>query len=221
MTRLERVDATFRAFVSDPSFPCLAGKGTLRQGRYKIGLYNELGTDEATTALAPDLAAFAAHRASATGPGFATFVAVFPDCPPDNETEFERRLWAQLQSLHDQDDAAVGWDPSVSADPEDANFSFSVGGSAFFVVGLHPHSSRLARRFSWPALVFNPQAQFARLRADGRFGKLRAAIREREIALQGSLNPNLADFGERSDARQYSGREVEADWRCPFHHRDA
>jgi len=35
--------------------------------------------------------------------------------------------------------------------------------------------------------------------------------------VQGSLNPNLADFGERSEARQYSGREVEEHWRCPFH----
>jgi FPC/CPF motif-containing protein YcgG len=44
-------------------------------------------------------------------------------------------------------------------------------------------------------------------------------VREREIALQGSLNPNLADFGERSEARQYSGRAVEDQWRCPFHRR--
>jgi hypothetical protein len=37
--------------------------------------------------------------------------------------------------------------------------------------------------------------------------------------LQGSLNPNLADFGEQSEARQYSGRATEADWVCPFHRR--
>jgi FPC/CPF motif-containing protein YcgG len=35
--------------------------------------------------------------------------------------------------------------------------------------------------------------------------------------VQGTLNPNLADFGERSESRQYSGREVEEGWRCPFH----
>ncbi len=57
----------------------------------------------------------------------------------------------------------------------------------------------------------------SRLRADGRYDSLRAAIRDREIALQGSLNPNLSDFGERSDARQYAGGAAGDAWRCPFH----
>ena len=26
----------------------------------------------------------------------------------------------------------------------------------------------------------------------------------------------LTDFGERSEAPQYSGRKVDASWRCPF-----
>lgn len=218
---LKRVEEAFRAFVGDPNFPCLAGKGAVRQHRCRIGLYGTLGETlaetDAATALARDLASFAAQPLP-TGPGFVTFVAVFPDREPGSEDEFERRLWTQLELLHNLDDPSVGWDPTVSSDPADARFSFSFGGRALFVVGLHPNSSRIARRFQWPTLVFNPQAQFTRLRADGRFGKLRAAIRDREVALQGNLNPNLADFGERSEARQYSGREVEADWRCPFHH---
>lgn len=88
-----------------------------------------------------------------------------------------------------------------------------------FVVGLHPASSRLSRRFQWPTLVFNPRSQFERLRETGRFERLRGAVREREIALQGTLNPNLADFGEQSEARQYSGRATEQEWQCPFHRR--
>ena len=99
----------------------------------------------------------------------------------------------------------------MSDDPDDPLFSFSFGGRAFFVVGLHPHSSRMSRSFRWPALVFNPHSQFGRLRGEGRFERIQHAIREREIAVQGSLNPNLADFGERSEARQYSGRAVESD----------
>ena len=39
--------------------------------------------------------------------------------------------------------------------------------------GCIRRSSRLARRFRWPTLVFNPRAQFERLRADGRFERLR------------------------------------------------
>jgi len=94
------------------------------------------------------------------------------------------------------------------------------GGRALFVVGMHPASSRLARRFRWPALVFNPRAQFERLRAEGKFERLRTLVRERDVALQGTPNPTLADFGERSEARQYSGRETEPEWRCPFHRKN-
>jgi FPC/CPF motif-containing protein YcgG len=105
----------------------------------------------------------------------------------------------------------------VSDDPANPHFSFSFAGQALFVVGMHPESSRLSRRFRWPTLVFNPRAQFERLRAEGKFERLRTLVRDRDVALQGTLNPNLADFGERSEARQYSGRATEPDWRCPFH----
>jgi uncharacterized protein len=104
----------------------------------------------------------------------------------------------------------------VSNDVDSAQFSLSMAGHPFFVIGLHAHASRLARRFSHPVLVFNSHRQFEKLREDGRYGKMQSAIRLRDIELQGSLNPNLADFGEGSEARQYSGREVEAGWRCPF-----
>jgi hypothetical protein len=144
------------------------------------------------------------------------FVAVFPARPPRDELAFEEALWRQLQLLHGRD-PATAWDSSVADDPDDSHFAFSFAGQALFVIGLHARSSRLARRFQWPALVFNPHAQFDRLRAAGHFDRLRAMVREREVALQGALNPNLADFGERSEARQYSGRPTEADWRCPFH----
>jgi hypothetical protein len=46
---------------------------------------------------------------------------------------------------------------------------------------------------------------------------MQEVIRSRERNLQGTLNPNLGDFGVRSEARQYSGRPTEPDWRCPFH----
>ncbi|HET6765526.1 MAG TPA: guanitoxin biosynthesis heme-dependent pre-guanitoxin N-hydroxylase GntA [Longimicrobiaceae bacterium] len=210
----ERVRADFEAFVNAPDFSCLGARAALHHDAYRFGAYGAMGSGDATAALARDLAAFAGAHAD---DDFATFVAVFLDAPPATEAEFEARLWATLRALHAAD-AGAGWDPAVSDDPDDPHFSFSFGGRAFFIVGLHPESSRAARRFGWPALVFNPHAQFQRLRADGRYGRLRETIRAREIALQGTLNPNLGDFGEESEARQYSGRAVEPGWRCPFHH---
>ncbi len=84
------------------------------------------------------------------------------------------------------------------------------------MVGLSPVASRSARRFAWPTLVFNAHEQFEHLRAEGRYGGLQDRIRARELRLDGALNPNLADFGHHSEARQYSGRPTEATWTCPF-----
>jgi uncharacterized protein len=149
---------------------------------------------------------------------FQSFAVVFDDAAHGSEEEFERHLWARVQSLCDND-ARLGhpWDNRVASDADNPHFSLSVAGEAFFVVGLHPHASRPARRFRSSALVFNLHDQFERLRADGRYEKLRATILERDEALAGSINPMLMRHGELSEARQYSGRLVDDDWRCPFH----
>lgn len=212
-------DREFRAFVGAEEFPCLAGKGVVRRAGHELGVFGALGSRDPVRRLASALGAFT-DRCPADGAGLRAFVAIFPERVPADEADFERRLWQELQRLHEVDELADAWDPTVSANPESAEFSFSFAGRALFVVGLHPASSRLARRFRWPALVFNPRAQFERLRAEGTFERLRTVVRERDLELQGNLNPNLADFGEQSEARQYSGRATEAEWRCPFHRKD-
>jgi len=221
-TALERrrstIDEAFRAFVGAPDFPCLAGKGILRSQSYALGVFGALGTEHSASALAVELARFV-RQLPADGAGLHAFVAVFPERVMTDEIAFERALWRQLQLLHAHDELGAEWDPTVSADPESAQFSFSFASRALFVVGMHPASSRLSRRFTWPTLVFNPRAQFERLRAEGKFERLRTMVRERDVALQGTVNPSLADFGERSEARQYSGRVTEPEWRCPFHQR--
>lgn len=65
-------------------------------------------------------------------------------------------------------------------------------------------------------LVFNLHEQFEKLRAEGRYERMRERILDRDLAIAGSLNPMLARHGEASEARQYSGRAVEPDWGCPF-----
>jgi hypothetical protein len=218
----QRIRRAFEAFVGDARYPCLAAKGLAARDDYALHVYGNLGSTAATRALAPELAAFTRAAKVAGDRPLTAFVAVFAKRPSISEAEFERGLWIQLQELHDRDDWSGAWDPAVSDDPENPRFSFSFAGTALFVIGLHPDSSRIARRFTWPALVFNPHAQFERLRRDGRFDRLRDRIRARDAALQGRVNPNLADFGERSEARQYSGRDTtKGEWRCPFHARKA
>ena len=66
-----------------------------------------------------------------------------------------------------------------------------------------------------PTLVFNLHAQFEELRASGSFTRMRDKIRERDRQLQGRINPMVADHGQDSEARQYSGRQVGPGWQAP------
>ena len=215
----EFVHDSFRALVQNPRFACAAAKGAFHRGSYRMGMYADLASPPATQGLAHDLALFLRDQDAmeADGEHFSTFVASFEGPNIGDEETFERLLWDQLQALHDLAGDGHAWDATVSPNPEDHNFAFSFGGRAFYIIGLHPAASRWNRRFAWPTLVFNAHKQFDVLKADGRYTPLQTAIRSRETALQGNANPMLANFGERSEARQYSGRAVGDEWRCPFH----
>lgn len=213
---LQTVHDQFRALVLSRGFPCVGAKSAFGRGSYRIGAHAALGSNDATATLERSLTAFVDEYGS-EAPLFTTLIACFTGPAGASEDEFETLLWRQLQALHDRDAPRSPWSSAVSSDPNDPGFSFSFGGHAFFVVGLHAASSRWARRFAWPTLVFNRHDQFERLRADGRYAGLQRAIRSRDRALQGEHNPMLADFGARSEARQYSGRAVGDDWVCPFH----
>jgi FPC/CPF motif-containing protein YcgG len=203
----------FRALALSDHFACVGGRAAVRQEAYRFGLYQRMASDESTAALATDLRAFLADDELRAKP-LTAFVASFVNPVPPDERAFEALLWSTLQQLHDGDDSACGLDQQ--RDPDDPAFSFSFAGTGFFIVGLHANSSRFSRRFAWTTLVFNPHAQFDRLRNEGRYGRFRGVIRTRDVALQGTVNPMLRDFGEQSEARQYSGRAVEDTWKCPF-----
>ncbi len=214
----ERVaHASFRDFVLDDAFSCLGAKAALRAGTYRFGTYGTLDDAASSAGLARDLYAFANERRGFESL-YTTYVAVFADFErtSDPDLAFEGALWRQLTRLHEIDRERHAWDSKVSSDPNDPNFSYSFAGTGFFVVGLHPESTRSARRFAWPTLVFNAHEQFETLRDRGQFARLQDRIRTREIALDGSINPNLADFGAHSEARQYAGRPLAKEWTCPF-----
>jgi FPC/CPF motif-containing protein YcgG len=65
-------------------------------------------------------------------------------------------------------------------------------------------------------MIFNLHAQFEQLREAGKYEGMREKIMVRDEALAGSRNPMLARHGEASEARQYSGRQVDESWQCPF-----
>lgn len=129
---------------------------------------------------------------------------------------FEQVFWNFLEALHLLDKKSYQHDKRVSSDPNSPHFSYSLKEEAFFILALHPQSPRLARRFSTPSLVFNIHQQFELLRAKGVFAKIRDAIRKRDKSLQGSINPMLKDFGEKSEVFQYLGKTYEECDPCPF-----
>ena len=205
----------FREMVMAPEFPCLGAKAAFNDETYALTVYPELGSDESTAGLSHDLVEFHEYQRKLDRENrYATFIAIFRRPIGIDEAQFEELLWRQLRQLHRAD--ICDWDPDVSTDPNDPQFSFSFAGQAFYIVGMHPNSSRIARRFPWPTLVFNPHEQFERLRADGKWKRMQQAIRARDVALQGGINPMLSDFGEEPEARQYSGRAVPDDWVAPF-----
>ena len=78
-------------------------------------------------------------------------------------------------------------------------------------MGLNPFSSRWARRFGWPVLVFNALTHASVLKQDGRQERLSRAILARDNALQGSDNPSLSA----PQQAQFSGCAIGPGWGRP------
>jgi len=209
-------ESRLKAFIQAADFPCVGAKSALARGALTCSVYDDISSAAQDLDLRKDVCEFIA-RLDRTGPVVQSFTAIFRQPKGLTEEAFEKDLWNRLQSLHNLDTASGAvWAPETSSDPDSLHFSVSLCGEAFFIIGLHPNASRPARRFSHPALVFNSHEQFERLRDDGRFETMKGIIRDREVAQTGSINPMLNDFGDRSEARQYSGRAVDSDWECPF-----
>ena len=212
-----RGEEELREWIADPDFPCVGAKSAMARGSLKIVIGHRLDSGWDDIRIHRQLMEWA--RAYRRDPDGLRSLAVVFDAPNDlDEAAFEGRMWERIQSLADKDHwLGQPYDHRVSKDPDDPHFSLSFGGEAFFVVGLHPRSSRPARRFSRPTMVFNLHDQFDRLREEGRYERMRERILERDRKLAGEINPMLARHGDASEARQYSGRQVDDSWKCPFH----
>lgn len=215
VTEDQAIELSFKDFILTQDHPCMMAQTVFSQDHLDLHTYEEFPSQKTAKLIYKDLEKYIENYDFESNE-FHTFIAVFKEQDFFSESQFETALWKQLEFLHNIDNKA--WDPTVSNNPEDDNFSFSLAGSAFYMVGLHPNSSRKARQSPYPALAFNLHWQFEKLREMGAFYTVRDKIRERDAELQGNINPMLEDFGENSEARQYSGRKVGEDWKCPFLH---
>ncbi|QKS00485.1 YqcI/YcgG family protein [Sphingomonas sp. CL5.1] len=216
-----KLERKLSAHVAAAPFPCVGAKSALARGRLTVLACDRIDSAWDDLRIHEGLLRFVqGYRADPVL--FQSYAVVFNGPEKLTEREFEAALWARVQSLSDKDVwRGQEYDDRVSADPANPHFSLSFGGEAFFIVGLHPNASRPARRFEHPALVFNLHDQFERLRDADKYEGLREKILVRDEQLAGSSNPMLARHGETSEARQYSGRMVDHDWKAPFEYRGA
>lgn len=206
-----------RAHILGEYYPCIGARSAFSHGTYRIGFYKELAHLSAVAAMGRDLRRFTQEYEKLGD--FTTFIAFFKYPQLTNEDEFEAIFWQHLNLLAQYDKSE--WDPKYSSDPESGNFAFSFNKTAFFVIGMHAGASRFARRFAFPALVFNPESQIQRLKDEGMLEKFAHTVRERDTLYQGSINPSLPVSGNTTggEARVYSGKAHPAGeiWKCPFH----
>jgi hypothetical protein len=216
-TVINQIDQEFKDFIITQNHPCIMANTVFQMDNYQLKRYDNIESDAVVKPILADIENYLEHYDFESNQ-FESLIMCFTQNEFQTEMEFEKALWNLLQKLHNKDDAP--WDSNVSNNPEDINFSFSLKGKAFYVIGMHPQSSRLARQAPYCTVVFNLHWQFEKLREMGTYQKVKNRIRTRDAALQGFINPTLKDFGQDSESRQYSGRKIDDSWKCPFHHKN-
>lgn len=196
-------------FILDKSFPCVMAKSVLNQGN--LSLHEYKSTPDMVEKIYDFIDVYRKNKKK-----ISSFIVTFPEDEFQKFEDFENKFWDVICEMRKTDQEKYSHDRRVASDPQDERYSFSMKEEAFFILMLHPKSPRLARRFKFPTIVFNPHQQFEELRNKGLFKKVRNLIREKDKLLQGFINPMLKDFGEKSEAFQYTGRPYQMNETIPL-----
>ena len=215
MAEMQSIIEEYFNYLGNKTFPCVAARAALRNEHIKCMVALNMACPNDDPAILKFLYDFVNEYRTATT-SFHSAAIVFKGPWISSEEMFDALFWKRLQSLSNLDAVNYNYDIRVAADPASGNFSFSIKEEAFFIIGLHPLSSRQSRKFKYPALVFNPHAEFEKLRLANRYEQMKHVVRKRDIAYSGSINPMLKDFGESSEVYQYSGRIYDSEWKCPL-----
>lgn len=217
MKTIEKEDiiGEYVAYLKNKEFPCIAAKAALARQQVKCLVADHMACPKDDKLILDFLYDFTDDYRSAKD-FYHSAAIIFKEPAVMPEELFDELLWQRLQGLSDLDAADYPFDKRVNNSPTSPKFSFSIKEEAFYIIGLHPNSSRKSRRFSYPTLVFNPHAQFEELRDINKYDMMKGAVRKRDIAYSGSINPMLEDFGMASEVYQYSGRKYDDVWQCPL-----
>ena len=205
----------YLSFLDAKEFPCIAAKAALSKQQVKCLVVGNMACPKDDEDILQFVYIFVdEYRHSKDF--YHSAVVIFSGPTMYNEDMFDGLLWQRLQAFQNLDAKNFGYDSRVASNPDSANFSFSIKEEAFYIIGLHPASSRQARQFKYPALVFNPHDQFEHLKMTSKYDNMKNAVRKRDVALSGSVNPMLKDFGTASEVFQYSGKQYDESWQCPL-----
>ncbi|MEP6713532.1 MAG: guanitoxin biosynthesis heme-dependent pre-guanitoxin N-hydroxylase GntA [Ferruginibacter sp.] len=206
---------SFHSFLTSNTFPCVAAKDAVAKDNILIMTASHLACPADDKAILDFIYTFTqAYRKA--GKGFHSAAIIFKEPGNINEIMFDTFMWQRLKALREIDKKNYNHDSRVADDPASPAYSFSLMEEAFFIVALHPGNSRPARRFKYPTLVFNPHAQFEEMKKSTGYEKMKTIVRRRDMAMSGSVNPMLTDFGEASEVYQYSGQVYDEKWECPL-----
>jgi len=212
-TRIE--NAFHDDFIGDKGFPCVAAKAAMAKDRMRTMVCDHIACPKDDWAITNFIYDFVDEYRTSRDL-YTSAVVIFEGPQICTEEYFDEMMWQRLQAISDFDSRKYCWTKQVSSDPNSSHFSFSIKEEGFYIIGLHPGSSRKARQFQHPAIVFNPHDQFEKLRKTDKYSVMKETVRKRDIVFSGSVNPMLADFGQASEVYQYSGRHYNENWKCPF-----
>jgi FPC/CPF motif-containing protein YcgG len=207
--------AEYHQYLTAKEFPCVAAKAASSRQQVQCMVATHMACPKDDRTILQFLYSFIDHYRQ-SNEMYHSAAIIFQQPTTLTEEAFDDFLWQRLQSLSTMDAANFGYDARVDFDPASPNFSYSLKEEAFFIIGLHPGSSRAARQFSYPTLVFNPHRQFEQLKETAKYQNLKHVVRKRDIAYSGTINPMLEDFGAASEVYQYSGRQYDSQWQCPL-----
>lgn len=221
--------AYFKGFAGDRDFPCLAGRSVARTDQYAFCAYPSMTDKKGAEGIMYDMLRFQSEfditSPIANGHRFRSFVAAFQSPIPQSPEDGAEKLYTLLGNMHEVNKEHYGWADGFSNNTNSPDFGYSSGDTAFFIASFHPNAHDVSRRSEINFVVFNSHAMLASLKEEGKFDKLRAAIRAR----QSSIHPYLGNHGEALEFRQYAllepvplveGRELDLREKvlgtCPF-----
>ena len=206
---------SFKKHLAAKEFPCIAAKAAMAKQQLHCMVAAHMACPHDDDRILHFIYDFVDNY-RVDGSLYQSAAVIFRQPTTIDEETFDIFFWQRLQCLADKDSRQYHYDASVSNDPADALFSFSLKAESFFIIGMHQGNARPARQFDYPVIIFNPHAQFEELRKSSRYENMKKTVRKRDLFLSGSINPMLKDFGEQSEVYQYTGKQYDASWQCPL-----